>query len=364
MADFTPTAVSKSSNFVSGTGDTTSDVLADLLDNRTETFALMTDIAEQFYGSSAPSSPNVGTIWRDSANAITKRWNGSAWETDLATALVVGVRNAVLQGHVDSSGNPALFTGSTSALTVQLNATTTPLVITWMDGNDAVRGEKNKIGTIAADSATFWSNLPQNSTVYLYIDLSGSTISGNYSTVAPKYQFNAPDHAAGLDWIDNNTGKVFNSNGAAWTQKYRVYVGTATTDTTKVTAVSVYPYLYGQAAKDIATLQTQKIAFCLSVLPAVGLVSPIFVAPCAMIIQSITIASRTTAGTTQAPSASTNAVLYKDTTSFDSRAFTTADTTVAGLTLAIAAGDKLNLRVSANNTSGGIVSVTYSGIRA
>lgn len=65
-------------------------------------------------------------------------------KTDLATALVVGVRNAVLQGNVDASGNPALFTGSTGALTAQLNATTSPLIISWMDGNDAVGGRKKQ----------------------------------------------------------------------------------------------------------------------------------------------------------------------------------------------------------------------------
>ena len=74
MADFTPTAVSKSSNFVSGTGDTTADVLDDLLENRTETYALITSVAEQFYGATAPTNPNVGTVWYDSANAVQKKY--------------------------------------------------------------------------------------------------------------------------------------------------------------------------------------------------------------------------------------------------------------------------------------------------
>ena len=153
MADFTPTAVSKSSNFVTGSGgNKTSEVFTDLLANRTEVYALITDVAEQFFGATAPSNPNQGLIWRDSANNVTKRWNGSAWETDLALALSATVRNAVLQGKVDASGNAELFTGSTTALTVQLNATTTPLILTWMDGNDAISGEKNKIGTVPTDN--------------------------------------------------------------------------------------------------------------------------------------------------------------------------------------------------------------------
>ena len=243
MADFTPTAVSKSSNFVPGSGgNKTSEIFTDLLANRTEVYALITDVAEQFYGSTAPTNPNAGLIWRDSANNVTKRWSGTAWETDLALSLTMTVRNAVLQGNVDSGGNAALFTGSGSSLTIQLNATTTPLIITWMDGNDAISGEKNKIGTVSADVSTFWSSLPQNSTVYLYIELSGSTVQGGYATAAPKTQTVAPTHSAGLDWIDYNKGEVYNSNGSTWTKKYRVYVGTATTDTTKVTATSIYPY--------------------------------------------------------------------------------------------------------------------------
>ena len=242
MADFTPTAVSKSSNFVTGSGgNKTSEVFADLLANRTELYALITDVAEQFFGSTPPTNPNVGVVWRDSSNGITKRWSGSAWETDLALSLSTTVRNAVLQGHVDSNGNAALFEAG-SGLACKLNATTIPLIISWMDGNDAISGEKNKIGTVIADVAAFWDSLPQNSTVYLYVDLSGSTITGGYATVAPKYQTYAPTHSAGLDWIDYNKGEVYNSNGSAWTKKYRVYVGTATTDTTSVTAVSVSAY--------------------------------------------------------------------------------------------------------------------------
>lgn len=345
MADFTPTAVADSSNFVSGPGgDETRDVLGDLLENRTEIYGLITDVAEQFFGSTAPTNPNQGLIWRDSANSLTKRWNGSAWEVDLATALVVGVRNAVLQGHVDSNGNPALFTGSTSALTAQLNATTTPLIITWMDGNDATGGEKNKIGTVTGDSATFWSSLPQNSTVYLYIELSGSTISGGYATVAPKYQFNAPTHAAGLDWIDNNTGKVFNSNGAAWTQKYRVYVGTATTDTTKVTAVSVYPY--GIGALNAIWQETDVPS---AYIPS-GATGVSFRVGRNATYQFLYVDCQDLAGAAQNPTSLTVSVAKNGSNVFTTGAITTASTSSDITDFDVAAGDLLTFTVS--NTTG------------
>jgi hypothetical protein len=121
---------------------------------------------------------------------------------------------------------------------------------------------------------------------------------------------------------------------------------------------------YDTPAVSLETIAGQKVAFTLVVSPDSSLCSATVVAPYAMTIQQIDIVSRTLANAAQAPAVSTNAVLYKAGSSFDSRAFTTADTTITGLSLAVALEDKLDLRLSANNTSGGIISVTYRGVRA
>jgi hypothetical protein len=249
MADLTPTAVSNSSNFVTGTGDKTNEVLTDLLANRTETYALLTSIRKQQYSASAPASPNIGDLWRCSTTAglyvanTTYRWSGTAWVAESIDSISVTARNVVIQGEVTTAGATALFTGSTAALTVQLNASTLPAVFTWMDGNDGDVGQKNYIGAVTANSTTFWSSLPQSSTVYLYVDFDGtSTISGGFSTIAPVYQNYAPSHSSGKHWIDDNAGKCYSSDGASWTQRYRVFVGTVTTDTTKCTAQTIYDY--------------------------------------------------------------------------------------------------------------------------
>lgn len=121
---------------------------------------------------------------------------------------------------------------------------------------------------------------------------------------------------------------------------------------------------YDAPAVSLETLAGQKVSFTLVACPEASLCSATIVAPFAMTIQQIDIASRTLGNAVQVPSASTNAVLYKAGASFDSRAFSTADTTISGLSLAVALEDKLDLRLSANNTLGGIVSVTYRGVRA
>jgi hypothetical protein len=344
MADFTPTAISKSSNFVTGSGgNKTSEVFTDLLANRTETYALITSIADQFYSTTAPSNPNQGMVWRDSANGVTKRWSGTAWEVDLATALTVTVRNSVLQGNVHTDGNPKLFEAGTG-LACKLNATTTPLIITWMDGNDDIGGEKNKIGTIASDAASFWSGLPQSSTVFLYVDLTGSTVSGGYSALAPSYQYQAPSHSAGLDWIDNNTGKVFNSNGSAWTQKYRVYVGTATTNTTAVTAVSVYPYGIG-ALNSI----WQETDLPSAYIPS-GATGVSFRVGRNATYQYLYVDCQDLAGVAQNPTGLTVNVALNGTSQFTTGSLTTSATTSDITDFNVTAGDLLKFTVS--NTTG------------
>lgn len=243
MADIT---IPYASNFVAG-GDETNEVLDDLLRNQTTTYAWLNSLRRQQYSASPPANPNTGDVWRCSTTGggytanTTYRYNGSTWEVDSVPSLNIPNRNCVIQGAVDGSGNPILFAAGTG-LACNLAATITHCVITWMDGNDGTIGANDIIAEIAADAAGFWSSLPQNSTVYLYIDYSGGTVTGSYSTIAPVYQNYAPTHSAGKHWLDYNKGQVWESNGAAWAQKYRVFVGTATTNASSVTGVSVYPY--------------------------------------------------------------------------------------------------------------------------
>jgi hypothetical protein len=240
MADIT---IPYSSNFVAG-GDETSEVLDDLLRNQTNTYAWLTSLRRQQYSATPPSNPNTGDVWRCSTTGggyeanKTYRYSGTAWEEDSVSSLNIPTRNTVIQGPVDISGNLTLFAGG-SGLACDLSE----CIVTWMGGNNGTVGAIDFVAEIPA-TANFWSGLPQDSTINLYIDFNDTTdtASGSYSTIAPVYQNYAPSHSAGKHWLDYNKGQVWESNGSDWTQKYRVFVGTATTNTLGVTGVSVYPY--------------------------------------------------------------------------------------------------------------------------
>lgn len=244
MADIAFSDKAGSSNFTAG-GDKRNQIFADLLLNRAELEAYLTSLRRQQYSATPPTNPNTGDMWRCSTTGATYtagvlyRYSGTAWAQEGAVALNVPNRNTVLQGNVDASGNPTLFEAGTG-LACKLNATATPAIFAFMNGNSASTGAQDIIDGIAADSATFWSSLPINSTVYLFVDRSSTgVLSGSYTTIAPVIQNFAPAHSAGLQWIDFNTGKVQSSDGSTWTQRNRVFVGTATTNGTGVTAVNV-----------------------------------------------------------------------------------------------------------------------------
>ena len=257
MANFGFANKSNSSDF-SLTGDKVNEVFGDLLLNRTELEAMITSLRRRQYGATPPASPNTGDVWECSTTGggytagIVYRYNGSAWAELIASAVNIPNRNTVIQGKVTAAGLPDLFEAGTG-LAVKLNATATPAIFAFMNGNSTSLGTVDIVAAVSADAATFWSSLPTSSTVYLYVDYTAGTVSGGFTTVAPVYQNIAPTHSAGLHWLDFNTGKVWSSDGSAWTQKNRIFVGTATTDGSGVTAVDVYAY------NAIQTLQANDI---------------------------------------------------------------------------------------------------------
>lgn len=247
MADIAFTDKSGSSNFVAG-GDENHAIFTDLLLNRAELEGYLTSLRRQQYSASAPANPNTGDMWRCSTTGgsytagVLYRYSGIAWVQEVASALNVPNRNTVLQGAVSSVGVPTLFEAGTG-LACKLNATATPCIFAFMNSNSATIGAQDIIDGIAADSAAFWSSLPANSTAYLYVDRSsGGVLSGGYTVIAPVVQTFEPAHSAGKQWVDFNKGQVWSSDGSAWTQRNRVFVGTATTNGSAVTAVAVNTY--------------------------------------------------------------------------------------------------------------------------
>ncbi|MDO8778907.1 MAG: hypothetical protein Q7K57_61345 [Burkholderiaceae bacterium] len=152
----------------------------------------------------------------------------------LGAAKVVGVRQTVLSGPVDSDGFSA-FGGSTGGTTVTASGT---LIVTAANGFVAA-GQQNRIGSIVNPS---WTGLSTNGTMYMYLDvnadetcttgsgtlLPGDQWGGPYSTIANQFTFNKQEMI----------GKV--GNGATADQTYRVYAGEVTVAGGVVTAITWY----------------------------------------------------------------------------------------------------------------------------
>jgi len=105
-------------------------------------------------------------------------------------------RNTVLSGSVDANGYPNFLEAGTG-LAVNLLATTVPIVISFADGYDRL-GPQEKIERITSNVTSAWSGLTDNSTNYLYMELTGDTISYDFTTYKPYYG-SVPNLTGGLD---------------------------------------------------------------------------------------------------------------------------------------------------------------------
>lgn len=147
-----------------------------------------------------------------------------------------------------------------------------------------------------------------------------------------------------------------------------ILTGLSTASSVVVTATDSLLDAIGKLQAQISTIFAHKIAFTLCVVPNSSLCSLTFVAPHAMTIQKTNIVCRTIANATQAPTAATNIVLWKNGTAFltftNASGISDTEITASPLPASVAAGDKLDVRLSAANELNGLVSVTFSGVRA
>lgn len=155
------------------------------------------------------------------------------------------VRQTVLSGPVDTSGNAA-FGGSTGSATVAALGT---LKATCFAGGDA-----NYIGSITNPS---WTGLTTNGTMYLFLDItSGGAVTTASSTVQQVCQAGGtPATTNGLLTVNYQEGKCYLGNGSAAPQAYRVAVGEVTVAGGVVTAITWYA-LMGRYTGATGTLAT------------------------------------------------------------------------------------------------------------
>lgn len=170
------------------------------------------------------------------------------------------VRQTVLQGSIDAGGTPNFLQIGTG-LSVNLLASTTPIVLAFAYGFNNNYGQIDHISSIISDQAAFWSNLPTNkSFLQLYIDhnLSTGVLTGGYTERETIYGA-APSHFNTQHWYDeNNTCFMKVSNGTSWSNVQRIMVGECTTDASTVTGVICYA-IQGKSIIDSGSLAADQL---------------------------------------------------------------------------------------------------------
>lgn len=154
----------------------------------------------------------------------------------------VPVRQTVLQGNVDVNGQ-ANFLQIGTGLSINLLASTTPLILAFAYGFDTTYGQIDYVSSITTDQTAFWSSLPANqSFIQLYIDRNITTgvLTGGYTLKETAYGL-APLHFDTQHWYDySNTTFMKVSDGNSWSNVQRIMVGECTTDVSSVTSVVGY----------------------------------------------------------------------------------------------------------------------------
>jgi hypothetical protein len=162
-------------------------------------------------------------------------------DTAVANKVNVPTRQTVLTGSVDSNGQ-ANFLGIGSGLSVNLAATTTPVVVAFAEGFDAA-GEVDYVGRITADVSSAWGGLAASATNFLYIDRNTSTGALTYgaTTLAPAYQYGGnPSTGTGQHTFRIDQMTMYVGNGSTSSVVQRVFVGEAVTNASSVTSVTAY----------------------------------------------------------------------------------------------------------------------------
>lgn len=145
-----------------------------------------------------------------------------------------GLRNRVLSGSV-SGGQYNYLSGD--SLSVAIDGTVTPVVITFANGFD-VNGAVDYVKSITV-RATPWA-VSANATSYLCLDYDVGTGAINYdsTTIKPIVSNITPDNADdGANYYNELLAKSFAYNGTQWVDKVRVFIAAVTTNDTDITKI-------------------------------------------------------------------------------------------------------------------------------
>lgn len=117
-----------------------------------------------------------------------------------------------------------------------------PVVVAFAAGFDS-GGAVDYVANIEESVVGAWSDLPANSTLYLYIDRNAVTgeITYGFSRLRPVYHYGSPGSpATDQHWFDLSTYTMKRWSGSAWEEKQRVFLGECVTNASSVTSIVTY----------------------------------------------------------------------------------------------------------------------------
>lgn len=117
------------------------------------------------------------------------------------------------------------------------------LACTAYFGNDSIYGELN-VDSLTLTNLT-WTGLTNNSTLYLYLLISGGTATTGFTALAPNIVYGAttaPSVTAGQITINVTICETYLGNGTSAVETPLVVIGTVTTSGGNITATQTYNY--------------------------------------------------------------------------------------------------------------------------
>jgi hypothetical protein len=153
----------------------------------------------------------------------------------------VAKRQTVLFGPVNSDGTPSFLPASAGGLvlTSQNISSSFPLVATAANGFIS-SSASDTTGSITSNLQ--WT-LPNGATSYLFVTVSGGTLTANNTTTAPIYQFGGTaSTSSGQYTYVISSAQMYLGNGSVANAVQVVFVGEAVTSAGNITGTTAYAY--------------------------------------------------------------------------------------------------------------------------
>lgn len=178
------------------------------------------------------------------ANGGTGATTAAAARANLGIAGSPAVRQTVSAGPRDANGQPALLPATAGSLSItSQNVTgTVPLVATAASAWNATTGFAEDAIGVSTTNLT-WSGLTASSTLYLYVTVSGGTLTPGFTSQVPVYQWGGtPATTNGRFTFNIGEMKGYLGNGSSAPQTSIVFVGKVVTSGSAVTSSATYAY--------------------------------------------------------------------------------------------------------------------------